>query len=51
MRQKGYYEIKAEVEARSQIASKAIKEKDMEKLASLVHPVKAYCFLPIPTLN
>ncbi|GAE87569.1 GerMN domain-containing protein [Acetivibrio straminisolvens] len=39
-------EIKAEVEARSQAAIKAIKEKDMEKLASMVHPVKGVLFSP-----
>lgn len=44
--EKSSSEIKAEVEARSQIAIKAIKEKDMEKLASLVHPVKGVLFSP-----
>jgi len=39
-------EIKAEVEARSQAAILAIKEKDMEKLASLVHPEKGVLFSP-----
>lgn len=39
-------EIKAEVKAKSLIAIKAIKEKDMEKLASLVHPVKGLLFSP-----
>jgi len=39
-------EIKAEVEARSQIAVKALKEKDMEKLSLLVHPVKGVLFSP-----
>jgi len=39
-------EAKAEVKARSQVAIKAIKEKDMEKLAQLVHPVKGVLFSP-----
>lgn len=39
-------ETKAEVEARSQIAVRAIKQKDMEKLASLVHPIKGVLFSP-----
>ncbi|NLP14926.1 MAG: sporulation protein [Clostridium sp.] len=39
-------EIKAEVEAKSKAALLAIKEKDMEKLASLVHPVKGVLFSP-----
>lgn len=39
-------ETKAEVKARSQIAVIALKEKDMEKLASLVHPVKGVLFSP-----
>ncbi|HHV28768.1 GerMN domain-containing protein [Acetivibrio mesophilus] len=44
--QKSSSEIKAEVEAKSQTAIKAIKEKDMEKLASLVHPMKGVLFSP-----
>ncbi len=44
-------EIKAEVEARSQIAIKAMKEKDMQKLASLVHPVKGVLFSPYSHIN
>lgn len=39
-------EIKAAVEARSQVAITAIKERDMEKLSSLVHPVKGVLFSP-----
>mgnify|MGYP006914518036 CR=1 FL=1 len=39
-------ETKVKVETRSQIAIKAIKEKDMEKLASMVHPVKGVLFSP-----
>jgi len=39
-------QIKKEVEARSQIAIQAIKDKDMEKLASVVHPSKGVLFSP-----
>jgi len=44
--QKSPSEIKAEVEAKSQEAIKAIKEKDMEKLAQMVHPEKGVLFSP-----
>ncbi|HOM02997.1 MAG TPA: GerMN domain-containing protein [Acetivibrio sp.] len=44
--EKSESEIKAEVEARSQEAVKAIKEKDMEKLAQMVHPEKGVLFSP-----
>lgn len=44
-------EIKAEVEARSQIAVKALKEKDMEKLSLLVHPVKGVLFSPYSNIE
>lgn len=43
--------MKAEVEARSQIAVNAIKGKDMQKLASLVHPVKGVLFSPYSHIN
>jgi len=39
-------EIKSEVESRAQIAIQSIKEKNMEKLASMVHPVKGVLFSP-----
>lgn len=39
-------EIKTEVEARSQAAILTIKEKDMEKLSSFVHPDKGVLFSP-----